>query len=61
MRTGKKPVEHMKVHLMNEQELLAESERLEALLQSGELSIKECRRLGKIRAGLDHIEDVKYV
>lgn len=48
-----------KIHLMNETELLEDQERMETLLERGELSIREGRRLRKVRLALAQIEFIK--
>jgi hypothetical protein len=59
MKTGNKAIEMAHAHDLTETELLTEANRLEKLLQRGELTEKESRRLLKIRGALWKLAVVK--
>jgi hypothetical protein len=56
----KTPIENRKPHELNFNELTAESERLEKLLEDGQLTVREGHRLAKIRGAIEQLEILKY-
>jgi len=58
-RTGK-PIDRTHPSKLTYNELVEECNRLEALLDSGELSVKEGRKLAQIRAEIETLEILKY-
>jgi hypothetical protein len=59
MKIKRKPIEHIHIHRLTQNELVEEAERLEALLNAGELTPKEARHLVKVRDALLRLEIVK--
>jgi hypothetical protein len=60
MQKGNRTIQTTKICHLTHGELTSECERLEALLDSGELSPKEGRDLAKIRAAIEQLEVLKY-
>ena len=51
---------NLKRHHCTMNELVSECERMEALLEKGQLTPKEGRDLAKIRAAIEQLEVLKY-
>jgi len=60
MQGGKRTVQNTKIHHLSQTELVEECERMEALLEKGELTPKQGRDLAKVRAAIEKMEVLRY-
>jgi len=60
MQKGNRTIQTTKICHLTYEELVSECERMEALLEKGQLSPKEGRDLFKIRAAIEQLEVLRY-